>query len=475
MEDSILLFINNNKSRHMKKIHLFSHSILLILIILLGSVGFTQNVGIGTTTPSGRLQVNHRSSITHPGILLQDSTGTRSGLLRFKSMASAKYMQIWGFYDGNFSSNQYLDILSDSTFIATFRGNGNFGIGVGTPAYPLDVNGAINSTSEYRLSGKTILHWGDAGGLYRNLMAGDSAGFSNTGYDNTFIGARTGVLNTSGFRNSFFGSLAGHNNVGGHDNIFIGTSAGYINSSGWGNTFVGNNAGASNETGAQNLFFGQNAGTNNISGVQNTYLGLSAGHSSETSIHNVFVGYYAGTNNISGNRNTLLGALADVGSPAIFNATAIGFNAYVTQSHSLVLGSISGVNGAVSDTWVGIGTTAPTERLDIVGNLKVSGEVNRPSTGATNLLPIAFGSISSTGVINSGSNNFTVTRTAAGSYNIDIANQSFGFSTYSTVITPVGGPLVAGVDSASGNLLVRLYNLSGTLTDGTFSFVIYKQ
>ena len=460
----------------MKKIQLFSHSILFILVILYGSEGFTQNVGIGTTSPTGKLQVNHRSSITHPGILLQDSTGTRSGLIRFKNMASVKYMQIWGFYDGGTSADQYLDILSDSTFVATFRGNGNFGIGVGTPVYPLDVNGSINSSSEYRLSGKTILRWGDPGGLYRNLMVGDSAGFSNTiGYENTFIGARTGVLNTSGFRNCFLGSEAGHNNVGGHDNVFVGNWAGQSNSSGWQNIFVGNGAGASNETGASNLFVGSNAGRNNIAGIQNIYLGGFTGYSSESSENNVFVGYSAGMENISGKRNTLIGALSDLGSPTLFNATAIGFNAYVTQSHSMILGSINGVNGAVSDTKVGIGTTAPTERLDIVGNLKVSGEVNHPSTGASNLLPIAFGNISSGGVINSGSTNFTVTRTSAGIYNIDIVNHSFGFSTYSTVVTPVSGPLVAGIDSAAGNLIVRLYNLSGTLSDGTFSFVIYKQ
>ena len=459
----------------MKKIHIVSQSIFLILVILSVSEGYSQNVGIGTTTPSGRLQVNHRSSLIHAGILLQDSTTTRSGLIRFTSLANAKYMQMWGYYDGNSSSGQYLDISSDSTFVATFRGNGNLGLGVFTPAYRLDVNGIINSSAAYRLSGKTILHWGDAGGLYRNLMVGDSAGFSNTGYENTFIGAHTGVLNTTGFRNSILGSQAGHNNVGGHDNIFVGTSAGYSNSSGWANTFIGNNAGADNVTGAANLFIGQSSGLNNIAGTQNIFLGNFTGYSNESSINNVFVGFSAGMDNVSGSRNTLLGALADVGSPAIFNATAIGFNAYVTQSHSLVLGSISGVNGAVSDTWVGIGTTAPTERLEIVGNLKVSGEVNHPSTGASNLLPIAFGNISSGGAVNSGSTNFTVTRTSAGTYNIDIPNHSFGFSAYSTVITPVAGPLVAGVDSAAGNLIVRIYNLSGTLTDGTFSFVIYRQ
>lgn len=96
---------------------------------------FSQNVGIGITTPTAKLQVNHRSSVIHPGILLQDSTGARSGLIRFNNVASAKYMHLWGYYEGSSSAGQYLDISSDSMFVATFRGNGNVGVGVLTPGY----------------------------------------------------------------------------------------------------------------------------------------------------------------------------------------------------------------------------------------------------------------------------------------------------------------------------------------------------
>ena len=49
------------------------------------------------------------------------------------------------------------------------------------------------------------------------------------------------------------------------------------------------------------------------------------------------------------------------------NTTAIGANAQVSQSNSLVLGGINGANGATADTLVGIGTTAPKAKLDITG------------------------------------------------------------------------------------------------------------
>jgi hypothetical protein len=49
------------------------------------------------------------------------------------------------------------------------------------------------------------------------------------------------------------------------------------------------------------------------------------------------------------------------------NTTAVGAHALVLQNDSLVLGSINGVNGATSDTQVGIGTSTPKARLDVRG------------------------------------------------------------------------------------------------------------
>lgn len=88
---------------------------------------------------------------------------------------------------------------------------------------------------------------------------------------------------------------------------------------------------------------------------------------------NTACGYNALYDNIDGIRNTGLGYLAKVGSVSLNNATAIGAQAQVDASNSLVLGSINGVNGATSSVNVGIGTTAPTERLQVGGNIFASG------------------------------------------------------------------------------------------------------
>jgi hypothetical protein len=84
----------------------------------------------------------------------------------------------------------------------------------------------------------------------------------------------------------------------------------------------------------------------NVDGVSNTLVGTDAGSF------------------FSGSRNTLIGASAGINVSGLTNATAIGYNARVAQSNSLVLGSID--NGAgTSGTNVGIGTLAPSFRFTV--------------------------------------------------------------------------------------------------------------
>jgi hypothetical protein len=84
---------------------------------------------------------------------------------------------------------------------------------------------------------------------------------------------------------------------------------------------------------------------------------------------NTGVGYNTGNtadgSNISGNNNTLLGTGTVLGAGTLTNATALGANAEVDASNSLVLGSINGVNGQTATVKVGIGTTTPSNVFTI--------------------------------------------------------------------------------------------------------------
>src|SRR5260370_38633251 len=76
--------------------------------------------------------------------------------------------------------------------------------------------------------------------------------------------------------------------------------------------------------------------------------------------------------NTTGSQNTFIGFSAGPGtSTQLTNATAIGANALVSASNSMVLGS-----STVNPVNVGSGTSAPSQKLEVAGNLKLSGGGN---------------------------------------------------------------------------------------------------
>ena len=198
---------------------------------------------------------------------------------------------------------------------------------------------------------------------------GSGAGLTNLNASNitsgTLNNARLGVVpianGGTGSVTKNFVDLINPQTVGG-DKTFSSTLSGFIvntslqynivgqrvlTSSALGNLFAGFGAGAGT-TGINNSFFGTSAGGLNLTGNDNSFFGMNAGNAITT-----------------GGRNTLIGSFANVGANNLFNASAIGYRAFVTQSNALVLGGIDGVNGATAGTNVGIGTTSPAALLEV--------------------------------------------------------------------------------------------------------------
>lgn len=115
---------------------------------------------------------------------------------------------------------------------------------------------------------------------------------------------------------------------------------------------------------SHNTFLGTFAGQHIINSVGNTFIGESAGKEATKGDNNIIIGRNAGRlqpggGNLTdaGNLNLVIGINAKMTNDLI-NASAIGTNAEVSQSNSMVLGN--NVN-------VGIGTSAPSAKLDVVG------------------------------------------------------------------------------------------------------------
>ena len=144
------------------------HTLLLLIIMNISGLCLSQNIGIGTANPTGKLQINHRSTAA-PGIKLLDSSGNLSGSIQFQNLNYSKNIMLRGFSNSDFSAGQYLDVLSDSITTATFTGRGYMGIRKLEPQYPLDVNGNINTNGMILTNGVA----GQAGQVLTSNGAGD--------------------------------------------------------------------------------------------------------------------------------------------------------------------------------------------------------------------------------------------------------------------------------------------------------------
>ena len=303
---------------------------------------FNTRLGIGTNTLTTTLNIGGALGFTNNNIRIGDTnTGCSitSGTHNFFAGSQA------GSYNTSASNNNFLGVCA----------------------------GRANTTGCYNNFFGACTGRANTTGRYNNFF-GARAGLANTtgGYNN-FFGQDTGRINTTGCFNNFLGSDAGRSNISGSYNNFFGRGAGFYNSSGCKNNFIGDNAGRYNTSGRYNNFFGNRAGYYNITGEFNNFLGNNAGFANTTGSHNNFFGSCAGCTQTDGSRNI-----------------ALGYNVQlpdITGSDQLVIGSGSDfwISGNSSYN-VGLGTTNPTEKLDVNGSVRFRSSItdNNNATGTSN-------------------------------------------------------------------------------------------
>ena len=188
------------------------------------------------------------------------------------------------------------------------------------------------------------------------------------------------------------------------ENIFVGRAGNTTMGSTATQTFqASNNVGVGvsalrdNITGYNNVAVGSTSLRDNTGGSLNTAIGISSLGFNTNGSFNVAVGRSAGlfitngsTPNTTGGSSIFIGAdtrpLADGQS----NQTVIGDAAIGIGSNTVTLGNNSVVTTALKGN-VGIGTTSPGAKLDVVGDLKVSSGITLGTTGdfAPYIIPLA--------------------------------------------------------------------------------------
>ncbi len=227
-------------------------------------------------------------------------------------------------------ANSYIFVASTATDSGSYKmvvsTTGNVGIGTTSPAEQLSLTGNLSLPATSGTGGTVKL--------------GGSRFLHAYGTNNAFVGAGTGNTTLSGSENVFVGSAGGGGLTSGNWNASLGAYALPGVSSGGGNTAVGRTALNQVTTTSNNTAVGFQS-LNNTIGSGNTALGGNAGSTDYNGTNNTFLGYNAGA----------------TGAGGLTNATAIGYNASVNQSNSLVLGNAANV---------GIGTTGPQARLHVI-------------------------------------------------------------------------------------------------------------
>ena len=332
----------------------------------------TGNVGIGTSTPAYKLDIDGDINLSSGSVLRVNGTtvfkddvskfnvgvgdyanaSVTTGTFDVATGYNALYANTAGYYNvatGSYALTQNTIGLSNTaTGTSTLRNNTS-----GSSNTANGINALYNNTTGY--SNVAI----GASALFKNsvgnntIAVGDSALF-NIGYganEMTAIGSKALFNNTDGFVNTACGFNALYSNTHGGNNTAMGSQALYNNTSGHENTATGIDA----------LYF-------HISGSQNTAYGSFALEGDSTGTGNTGIGYAALGDNKTGSYNTALGFDATVINDNLTNATAIGAYAYVSKINSIVLGSIKGIGSATADVNVGIGITNPSSPLVVYGN-----------------------------------------------------------------------------------------------------------
>jgi hypothetical protein len=335
-------------------------------------------VGIGTTTPAETLDVNGNSIFRgsfqlppgHPAIA---SSGYESHSFQFQassfnSTTGVSDTEAFGFRAEPLNNNT----ANPSAKLDLF-----FGAGGSAPFTDTGLSFAANGIMTFA-PGQTFSGTSETltGSLNLPNTTSTSVGLITLG-GNPFISSFGDPSNT------FLGQKAGGafattvTNGVGPDNTAVGAEAMFDITTGDGNTAVGGGALYPTTTGNNNVALGSGSLGGNTTGNNNTAAGAGSGG-----------------NNTTGTFNTFLGETSAVvlGTDPLTNATAIGANAAVGASNSIVLGSIAGVENGTVNVNVGIGTPTPRSALEL-GSAATDTTIPAPIFTLTNTVGNLYGKV----------------------------------------------------------------------------------
>ena len=369
------------------------------------------NVGIGTTNPSSKLDVNGTGSFTGDLISGGDiTTGNNGKLILWRGGIQDPYIR--------HVSNKSIGFFTVDSEKMRIAEGGNVGISTTNPSSKLDVNGDINLTGDLKINGVAQTFGGSSG--LEQITENGNTGFRLTGSDpNNFgdIGANSTDLSTQDEASSTRGATA--------PNAFA--AGRRTTASGWHATALGSNSVASGDNSIAVIGGTASGSSSNAIGVQT----IASGQFSTS----IGVGATA-----SGERSTAIGSNVTASAN---RSTAIGGDGTIASGdHSLAMGqgNIASGNNSVA---IGDATTAS-------GNISTSmGYITQATGGISTAMG---GNTQATAFASTAMGNETK---ANGAYSTSMGRHSTASASYSTAM---------GFDTdaeSAGCLAIGRYNIGG--------------
>ena len=392
-------------------------------------------VGIGTASPSQKLDVNGNIELAQYGYIYFGSN-TSDQLTINNSLSGSQIIQ---------RGSSYLELQSFNgsgikfnvggflgTDVMVVTSSANVGIGTTSPSQKLHVVGntkiegvvIVNSSNDSLYIGSSNTGQSSTSTGDRNVVIGPSAFRSNTSAKyNTAVGHAAMQDTTTGNYNSVLGNQALRDNIDGDFNVAVGNQTMAFTTNSSNNTAVGYRALYQAQSGS-NTAIGQgafNSLQSSTSSGGNTGIGQEVLNKITSGRRNVGVGHaagqkYGGGNNnvVTANDSVFIGADSDAGGDNQTNQIVIGYNAIGLGSNTAVLGNNSIVTTQLKGN-VGIGTTSPAVKLH-VGSTSTSGTTTEEfrlqsgtssGNGGTAIANLVTGSFGTSGIYFGNSSTYT--------------------------------------------------------------------
>lgn len=336
---------------------------------LLLSITLSAQVGIGTTSPEGALDVNStnqgllipRVSLTNINVaapVFNPENGgypSTSTLVYNTNSSSAGSNSVFpGFY--YWDGNKWVRLNNESSWLLNGNENTDAAVNFLGTTDNNDLVFKRNNIQSGKLSinntsfGVAALKINSSGtnnvAIGANSLENNTTGFQNTaigksslmlnssgGY-NVAVGYSAMERNTTGILNTAIGHSSLYNNLNGRSNVAIGKSSMERNVSGMNNTAVGYNSLYNNQSGNDNIAFGKGAMERNINGGRNIAIGNASLYNNQNSSNCLSIGHDSQTSNLSGQYNISIGNNSLFTNQSGSSNIAIGYNSYNTGNYS---------------------------------------------------------------------------------------------------------------------------------------------